>query len=193
MVLSFILGTFYFIGFISTLNNILSVKRQIERFTALNAQDLIMDSQERLQSINKDLLEIIIQFSIIIAVMIFVYMLFGKMSIQLFKEHVRVIGFFGWKYDIPIHLIDDVKIGALKGIKIYTKQEVIKLICIPNSILLKNIIEILKQINPTLNRSKQQNTIQLDADMIEKYKKLLDMGAITEEEYNLKKKQILGL
>lgn len=38
-----------------------------------------------------------------------------------------------------------------------------------------------------------ENTANSNADEILKYKNLLDAGAITEEEYNLKKKELLGL
>lgn len=39
----------------------------------------------------------------------------------------------------------------------------------------------------------QINSISSNADEIKKYKDLLDQGAITQEEYNEKKKQLLGL
>ena len=37
------------------------------------------------------------------------------------------------------------------------------------------------------------NSASSDADELKKYKELLDQGAITQEEYEAKKKQILGL
>lgn len=43
------------------------------------------------------------------------------------------------------------------------------------------------------NTKKNEDTIHSQADEIEKYKKLLDSGAITQEEYEAKKKQLLGL
>ncbi|OUO70412.1 hypothetical protein B5F64_06265 [Thomasclavelia spiroformis] len=52
--------------------------------------------------------------------------------------------------------------------------------------------------NSTNNQSQQQfikqDNINLSvADEILKFKKLLDMGAITEEEYNKKKEELLNL
>ncbi len=43
------------------------------------------------------------------------------------------------------------------------------------------------------NSKEEITEIFSPADEIKKYKELLDMGAITEEEYNLKKKQLLGV
>ena len=52
---------------------------------------------------------------------------------------------------------------------------------------LKQLIESLQ------NESSQPTTASSDADELLKFKELLDAGAITEEEYEAKKKQILGL
>ena len=46
--------------------------------------------------------------------------------------------------------------------------------------------------NTPVNNSIPQ-PVNTDADEIKKYKELLDQGAITQEEYDAKKKQILGL
>ena len=47
--------------------------------------------------------------------------------------------------------------------------------------------------NSTISNSSIPQPVSSDADEIKKYKELLDQGAITEEEYEAKKKQILGL
>ena len=56
------------------------------------------------------------------------------------------------------------------------------------------VLEIKKYIeNYIQNRNKSVAVTQVSgADELLKYKELLDMGAITQEEFNLKKKQILG-
>lgn len=56
------------------------------------------------------------------------------------------------------------------------------------------MLEIKKYIeNYIQNRNKSVAVTQVSgADELLKYKELLDMGAITQEEFNLKKKQILG-
>ena len=47
--------------------------------------------------------------------------------------------------------------------------------------------------NNTVNNNSNNNKNVGAADELKKYKELLDDGAITEEEYNVKKKQLLGL
>ncbi|WP_419724593.1 SHOCT domain-containing protein [Terrisporobacter petrolearius] len=49
------------------------------------------------------------------------------------------------------------------------------------------------EIKQYLESYKPNNTNNSSADEILKYKNLLDMGAITEEEFNDKKKQLLGV
>ena len=43
------------------------------------------------------------------------------------------------------------------------------------------------------NTSNTDNTSDGTADELKKYKELLDAGVITQEEFDLKKKQLLGL
>ena len=43
------------------------------------------------------------------------------------------------------------------------------------------------------NTKKNEEATHSQADEIKKYKELLDSGAITQEEYDSKKKQLLGL
>lgn len=56
------------------------------------------------------------------------------------------------------------------------------------------VLEIAKNYNiNTVQKNNNLNTGSSDADEILKFKNLLDMGAISEEEFNLKKKQLLGI
>lgn len=61
----------------------------------------------------------------------------------------------------------------------------------------KTLMEQAKKIISTLDNIKDQVSPQADsassADEIAKFKKLLDSGAITQEEYNKKKKELLGI
>ena len=56
------------------------------------------------------------------------------------------------------------------------------------AVQIKEFIEEVKRNHNTGSTSKQFSP----ADELKKYKELLDMGAITQEEYEMKKKQILG-
>ena len=50
-----------------------------------------------------------------------------------------------------------------------------------------------QQYTPPTGRTQQPTIVYSAADEILKYKKLLDQGILTEEEFNQKKKQLLGL
>lgn len=50
-----------------------------------------------------------------------------------------------------------------------------------------------RQFNPISNTTIKQEIPQSNADELKKYKDLLDSGVITHEEFDAKKKQLLGL
>lgn len=106
---------------------------------------------------------------------------------------------FGRRVDLPLDSISAIKKSWLDGVSISTSSGQI------NFLLFGNIDEIYNVISDLLiNRQKanKDNSISTNnssnytnicnADEIKKYKELLDMGAITEEEYNEKKKKLLG-
>lgn len=111
----------------------------------------------------------------------------------------RVYGktIFGKRVDLPMDSISAVaSVQLFKGISIATSSGKI------NFLLIKNA----KQIHDTLNKLllDRQNkkteilsapaTVNTDnADQIKKYKDLLDSGIITQEEFDKKKKELLGL
>ena len=95
---------------------------------------------------------------------------------------------FGNEVDIPIDSVSAVsKIKIFNGISISSSSGLIKFL------YLANINDLYKEIsNLILNRNNKMNSIS-DAEELKKYKELLDSGAITKEEYEIKKKQMLGL
>lgn len=98
---------------------------------------------------------------------------------------------FGVRVDIPIDSISSVgEITKLKGVSVASSSGVIKFFWISNSQQIKE--EITKLI---LSRSKTNNMeiSNSSADELKKFKELLDSGAITQEEFDAKKKQLLGL
>ena len=107
---------------------------------------------------------------------------------------------FGKRVDIPIDFVTSVaKIQGLKGITILASSKKRKFL------LIKNVNEIYNEINNLLiERQKKQysvvvanptntQTINNSPDDLIKLKELLDKGIITQEEFDAKKKQILGL
>ena len=120
------------------------------------------------------------------------------------KLHVtdkRVYGNIGIfkRVDIPIDSISSVaKIGWLMGVGVSSSSGTLRFMYLANAkeihnILSKIIIE--RQNKITQNTSPSTTVVQQsdEADQIKKYKSLLDSGVITQEEFDAKKKQLLGL
>ena len=103
---------------------------------------------------------------------------------------------FGKQVDLPIDSISAVGMCAFKGISIGTSSGRITFHFIPNrdeihSELSKLLME--RQQKETKNTVVENHIPQSSADELKKYKELLDSGIITQEEFDTKKKQLLGL
>lgn len=105
---------------------------------------------------------------------------------------------FGKRVDLPLDSISAVGTMWLKGIAVSTSSGKVSFL------MMKNRDEIHKCVSELLieRQSKvavspvaavKQENIQSSADEIKKFKELLDSGAITQEEFDIKKKQLLGL
>ena len=104
---------------------------------------------------------------------------------------------FGKRVDLPVDSISaTATIRLLKGVSVSTSSGRISFR------IIKNVNEIYKVINNLIierqqeksNRADISNTPNCDeADKLKKFKELLDSGVITEEEFDQKKKQLLGL
>lgn len=97
--------------------------------------------------------------------------------------------------DLPLDSISAIKMGWFKSVGIATSSGRIKfyLLTKQNEIF-TTVSDLLKE-----RQHKQQTTIikdetaQSNADELKKYKELLDSGVISQEEFDTKKKQLLGL
>lgn len=103
---------------------------------------------------------------------------------------------FGKRVDLPLDSVSAVSTAWFNGISVATSSGKISFLLIKNSKEIHTAISQLlidrqekKNNQPIVNTT--QNTSGAD-DLI-KYKQLLDSGVITQEEFDLKKKQILGL
>ena len=99
--------------------------------------------------------------------------------------------------DLPIDSVSAIATSALLNvISVATSAGKIKFYLISNYSKIHHELSILvsarQKENSTANVTNQTKTESV-ADEIKKYKDLLDSGAITEEEYNTKKKELLGL
>lgn len=120
-------------------------------------------------------------------------------SYKLTVSDKRVSGevLFGKKIDLPIDSVSATSVISLfKGVGVSTSSGKISFLAI------KNATEIYQAINDLLverqkSKPKTETTTIVqnsdEADMLKKYKDLLDSGVITQEEFDAKKKQLLGL
>lgn len=137
-------------------------------------------------------------FYIFAAIAFLIGMIFAlgwsKSNFTVTSTRVYGIASFGKRVDLPLDSISAVGISFLKGIDVGTSSGQIHFKCITNneeihSILSKLLIE--RQQNQ--KSEILQNNILSNADELKKFKELLDNGVITQEEFNVKKKQLLGL
>ncbi len=136
---------------------------------------------------------------ILCAVLLFVILFFGRDS-KICITNKKVYGktLFGKIVDIPIDSISSVAVTnpLLQGISVSSSSGKISFYLIANKDEAYKIISDL-----LINRQDEKEkvapqTIEIksdEADQLKKYKDLLDSGVITQEEFDAKKKQLLGL
>ena len=103
---------------------------------------------------------------------------------------------FGQRVDLPLDSISSIKTGIFKSLTVSTSSSQLTFAGILNldefhSILSKLIVE--RQNKPVATTTIKQEISQSNADELKKYKDLLDSGVISQEEFDAKKKQLLGL
>lgn len=122
------------------------------------------------------------------------YWLICKMAITVTDKRVYGKTAFGRSIDLPLDSISSVGSSMFNGIAVATSSGKIKFLFIENAQSIRNEIT-----NLLISRQKEQKDANKsisptnNADEIKKYKELLDSGVITEDEFNQKKKQLLGL
>lgn len=107
----------------------------------------------------------------------------------------RVYGVTKWskRVDLPLNQISAVGTSSLKGIAVGTSSGKIVFKAI------ENYIDVHKEITGLLATKQDASVVQAvkpesnNMEDLKKFKELLDMGVITQEEFDAKKKQLLGL
>ncbi len=119
-----------------------------------------------------------------------------KIAITVTDKRVYGNSTWGRRVDLPLDSISAVALSALKGIAVATSSGTIKFKAIENNEEVhKTISDLLieRQGKAKTEATIKQEIYQSDADELVKFKELLDKGIITQEEYEAKKKQLLGL
>jgi len=132
-------------------------------------------------------------------VAIYMLILFvGMRKSQIVVTDKRVYGKarFGKRVDLPLDSVSAIGTGLFKTVAVATSSGKIKFM------LLENLDDVYKTLNDLLLRRQSEAkktpvseiVMQSDsADQLKKYKELLDGGVISQEEFDAKKKQLLGL
>ena len=129
----------------------------------------------------------------ILAIVFFVWM--SGCNITVTNKRVYGIGAFRHRVDLPFDMISSVVSGYFDSIAVATSSGKICFWFVANrnevfSAISSCLIE--RQGNSSV-KPENQNTTLNNADELKKYKELLDSGIITQEEFDAKKKQLLGL
>ena len=122
-------------------------------------------------------------------------LIFATMAFELIVTDGRVVGktLFGKRVDLPISQISVVGTGIFNRVSIATSSGFINFYGVANQ------NEVFSVLSELLLKRQEETKISFKApersiaDELKRLKELLDSGIITQEEFNAKKKQILGL
>ena len=124
---------------------------------------------------------------------------YGLRSYELIVTDKRIYGkiAFGKRVDLPVDSISaTATIRMLRGVSVSTSSGKISFRAIKNA---EEIYKVISNLLIERQQNKGNATIAVtpqisdEADQLKKYKDLLDSGVITQEEFDAKKKQLLGL
>ena len=131
-------------------------------------------------------------FAAFLVLAIVFYAMHSKQELSITGVGITGKALWGKAVNVDFSRIEQVKKAALKGVLVTTiGQEKIKFH------LLKNQNEVIEQINLRIGSITKQSGSNMQegssTDQLKAYKELLDNGTITQEEFDAKKKQLLGL
>ena len=132
---------------------------------------------------------------IITIVAVLIYKWLSAYSLTVTDKRVYGKTSFGKRVDLPFDSISSVGTSFMKGLSVGTSSGKICFKLIKNQkdiydIINENLFERQQKNNARKILLKQNTTV---AEEIKSFKELLDMGAITQEEFDAKKKELLGL
>lgn len=122
----------------------------------------------------------------------------SKISLTVTNRRVYGKAAFGKRVDLPMDMISAVGTGMFKSIAVTTSSGAIKFAMMANNNDIHAVISNLLLERQNTNQKNNgaivtQNIQQSSADELKKYKELLDSGVISQEEFDAKKKQLLGV
>ena len=142
------------------------------------------------------LVPFLLDLAILLLLFSFILFLLSKTSITVTNTRVYGKVFLNKRVDLPLDMISAVSTCALKGIGVATSSGHIHFRLIENNLeiheaITKLLSERQGQSSKSSVQVQPQNTNNID--QLKSLKELLDSGVISQEEFDAKKKQILGL
>lgn len=122
----------------------------------------------------------------------------SKTALTVTDKRVYGKAAFGKRVDLPLDMISAVGTGMFKSIAVTTSSGAIKFAMMANNDDIHTAIsKLLMERQNTSKKSSEtivkQEIQQSSAEELKKYKELLDSGIISQEEFDAKKKQLLGV
>ncbi len=130
------------------------------------------------------------------AVALIFYFMFHKTKITVTNKRVYGQTAWGKRVDLPLDMISATGTSLLKGIAVSTSSGKIKFVLIQNRDEIHDAISKLlmeRQSKATAATTTKPEIPKSGADELKELKDLLDSGVISQEEFDTKKKQLLGL
>ncbi|MDD4510213.1 MAG: SHOCT domain-containing protein [Oscillospiraceae bacterium] len=136
--------------------------------------------------------------AITILVGLILWLYISRCSIVVTDKRVYGTAAFGTRVDLPLDSISAVGTSALNGISVASASGSVKFLGFANNTEVHKVISDLlinrqNTSNKEIHTTIKQEMPQSSADELKKFKELLDSGIITQEEFDAKKKQLLGL
>lgn len=177
---------------------VISLRKQ-NFWTALGSQSAAW-VRDNLDSLDEMLALSILPYQIVwivLFVLIIIYAFYGiKTSITVTENRIHGKNGFGKNVEVALENISTVRLSSHKGVAISADGKTIRFPFLKNrKIVYEEINKLLvgKDVPQTVAPKKEIVEKTSNIEEIKKYKELLDMGAITQEEFDAKKKQLLGL
>lgn len=143
-----------------------------------------------------DFLYFLIPVALMFIIGLVVYFATHKVELTISNKRVYGVAAFGKRVDLPLDSISSVGTSLLSSITVATSSGKICFMGVKDRDdihkALSNLL-IERQSKPVVASTIKQEIPQSNAEELKKYKELLDMGVITQEEFDAKKKQLLGL
>ena len=135
-------------------------------------------------------------FVLLLLILIAIRAMLNKCELTVTDKRIFGHGIGGKRVDIPLDSVSAIGSGLFSSISVTSASGAIKFALIKNRDEIQKVLSDLlieRQSKPKAETTIKQEIPQSNADELKKFKELLDNGIITQEEFDAKKKQLLGL